>query len=202
MKLIFNEAQIRTTTDELTFSINKMMSRTPSIVYFKFYGYTIRDVLISEYKSNKWVVTTQYNAYSEKFDAVTLEGYDYTDLDHFVIELYLIGITSENPLYFNQVQLNEGDLKPYHTPNYDRNQDGEKIEVGFFNSLYVNLYDSSNNFLQIIRPSKETFSNQELTPSQCTILAPHLENESEFDNPIALLYEYIYQIEQVIGVEK
>lgn len=198
-KLTFQETQIRTSEENLTFTIGKIKSRTPSVVYFKFNGYDLHNTLICEHTSDRWVITTEYVSHSETFAAVT-EGtsYTYADLDHFQIELYLIGVSSENPIYFNHVQLNTGDEKPYHLPNETQ----EDIQIGFTKCSYVNLYDNSNNFLQIIRPNHESLSTETLTNSQCTILAPHLENESEFDNPVALLYEFMYQTEQVIGVEK
>ena len=194
-------AQIRVSDEELTFTINNIKSRTPSVGYFKFYGFDYRKNKILEYTSPRWVITTEY---SQKYNTFNIKNLlqqtnkEPEDLDHFYIELYLLGIDSENPLYFNRLQLNDGELKDYHTPNEHINE----IEIGFNENSFVNLYDSSDNFLQIIRPYHESFKTTELSTSQVTILAPHLENETSFDNPIALFYEYMYMSEQKIGVEK
>lgn len=197
-KLTFPVTQIRTSNNQLTFSIGKIKSRTPSVIYFKFYGYDLHKTLITEYTSNRWVITSEYTKQYETFELDFEEGYESGDLDTYQIELYLIGIDSENPLYFNHLQLNIGEDKEYHVPN----ESLQNIAIGFNNTSYVNLYDNSDTFLQIIRPQHEGFSTIQLTPSQCTILVPHLPNESEFDNPVALFYEYMYQTEQIIGVEK
>ena len=197
-KLTFPKTQIRANTDELTFSIGKIKSRSPSIVYFKFYGYDLHDTLIATHTSNRWVITTEYTRQYETFDLTFTTGYGVADLDTYKIELYLLGIDSENPLWFNELQLNTGGDKDYHIPNEEK----QNIQIGFNNNSYVNLYDTSETYLQIIRPVHTDFTTSELSKSECTILAPHLPNESEFDNPTALLYEYMYQTEQIIGVEK
>jgi len=197
-KLTFKRTQIRVNEDTLTFSIGQIKSRTMSVVYFKFKGYDLRNTLISEYTSNRWVITS---AYSLKYDTFTIPlntGYTVEDIDTCVIEMYLIGIDSENPLYFNKIQLNEGEYKEYNKPNDAKNN----VAVGFHTNKYVNLYDTSENFLQVIRPNGEAFTTETLTPSKTTILAPHLPNESTFDTPTAIFYEYMYMTEQVIGVEK
>lgn len=197
-KLTFPITQIRTSDNKLTFSVGKIKSRTPSVVYFKFYGYDLHKTLITEYTSNRWVITSEYTKQYETFDLEFENGYVGDDLDSYQIELYLIGIDSENPLYFNRLQLNIDEDTEYHVPN----EELQNIQIGFNKNSYINLYDSTDNYLQIIRPSHEGLTTELLTPSQCTILAPHLPNESEFDNPVALFYEYMYQTEQIIGVEK
>lgn len=197
-RITLPRTQIRTSTEDLTFSIGKIKSRTPSVVYFKFYGYDLKNHLITTYTSSRWVITTEYTQKYEEFTLSMRTGYSIEDLDTFKIEIYTIGITSENPLWFNRLQLNTDGLKEYHKPNDEK----QNIDIGFHNCSYVNLYDDSENFLQVIRPHHENFTTETLTKSQYTILAPHLANESEFDDPVALLYEYMYQTEQVIGVEK
>lgn len=193
-KITFPMTQIRVNEEQLTFSIGKIKSRTPSVVFFKFYGYDYRNNLIEEHTSNEWIITDNY---SLKYETWTLTP-NPVEIDHYNIELYTIGIDSENPLYFNRLQLNEGEYKEYHQPN-DAITD---VKIGFKTTSYANLYDSSETYLQIIRPNHEDFTTNELTKAQVTILAPHLENETSWDNPIALFYEYMYQTEQKIGVEK
>lgn len=193
-KLTFIEAPIRVSDDKLTFLIENIKSREISVLYFKFYGYDVHSILIEEYTSSRWVITPEYSKKSETWDLTASPK----ELDHYVIEMYLLGVNSENPLYMNHLQLNEGEELEYHKPNDTR----KNVSVGFFNNQTINLYDLSENFLQIIRPYKEGLTTEELSKSQMTILAPHLENETEFDDPAALFYEYMYMVEQIIGVEK
>lgn len=196
--------QIRVNDDDLTFSIGHIKTRNqPAVIYFKFYGFDYHKTLIAEYTSDRMVVTTEYQQLYKTFQ-VPYEGTPtptshYSDLDHFYIELYMIGVDSENPLYFNHVQLNQGDkLLDYHKPN-DAIQN---VTVGFHNNKYINLYDESEVFLQIIRPNGEDITTEKLTKSQMTIIAPHLPSESTFDDPVNLFYEFMYMTEQRIGVEK
>lgn len=212
-KLTFPETQIRVSDEELTFSIGKIRSRTPSVVYFKFYGYFYRGTSpIIEYTSPRWVISTNYtlkyhtfnikeildNASQELLNELGVSKLTVSDLDHYFIELYTIGIDSENPLYMNRLMLAEGDNVDYHKPN------DEKIDVklGFHQNYSLNLYDKTDIYLQIIRPHREDMTSTTITPSKVTILAPHLPNESSWDNPDSLLYEYMYQTEQRIGIEK
>ena len=197
-KLTFPKTQIRMTDDDLTFTIGNIKSRQPSVIYFKWYAYDIHGTLISEYTSGKLVVGTEYAMVQENFTPTYLEDNTMEDVDSYSMELYLLNITSENPLWFNKLQLNFGEFKEYHQPN-DLILD---IQVGFNKNSYINLYDTTDNFLQIIRPNHEDLSTTELTKSKYTILAPHLPNESEFDSVSNIFYEYMYMTEQKIGVEK
>ena len=192
-KLTFVNSQIRVDDSQLTFSIGKIKSRVPSVLYFKFYGYDVRNTLIEEYTSNKWVIDTNYSLQYETF---TISNP--TQIDNFTIEMYLYNINSENPLYFNHIQLNSEEYKDYHQPN----EAISNVEIGFNRNSYTNLYGTTDEYLQIIRPNQDKFSTIELTPSQVTILAPHLPNETSYDDPVALFYEYMYQTEQTIGVDK
>lgn len=199
-KLTFKEAPIQLNEDELTFSIGKIKCRTVAVVYFKFYAYSVRGLQIVEYTSPRWVITEQYVQKSSTFTVsdYLAENYDIEDLNTYKIEMYLININSENPLYFNHLQLNEGELKDYHQPN----EAITDVSIGFKNNSYVNLYSNDETFLQVIRPRHEAFSTTELSSSQMTILAPHIEHENNFDDPLSLFYEFMYQTEQIIGVEK
>lgn len=197
-KLTFPQQQIRVYDNTLTFSIGNMRSRTPCVVYFKFYAFDLYKNIIAEYTSPRWVVLPEYNRYVETFDLTFINDKDSGDMDSYQIELYTVGVTSENPLYFNRIQLNSGEDKPYHQPN-DAIID---VPIGFLNNSYINLYDESDTFLQIIRPYHEELTTSTLKPAQVTVLAPHLPFETEFDNPVKIFYEYMYQIEQRIGVEK
>ena len=199
--LTFPRTEIRIDENLLTFSIGKIKSRMPSVLYFKFNGYDLRGNLITEYTSNRWAITTEYSRQATTFELTfnTINNIQQTvaDLDTFEIQLYLLGVDSENPLYFNELQLNKGEDTEYHQPN----SAVKDVPIGFNHNNYANLY-SGDNYLQIIRPYKDDITSNQLLRSQKTIIAPHLPNESEFDNAVALLYEYMYQKEQIIGVEK
>lgn len=194
--LTFPVTPVKLDSDELTFSIGNIKSREPSVVFFKFYGYDIHNNLIETYTGDRWVILDHYQEHYETWNL----SVEYEEIDHYYIELYLIGINSENPLYFNHLMLTDKEYEAgeWHQPNDVIND----VKIGFKNNIFVNLYDLSDNYLQIIRPNKEDLTTSQLLPSQTTILAPHLENESEWDNPVKVFYEYMYQIEQRIGVEK
>ncbi len=201
--IIPSPQQIRVTDDDLTFSIGHIKTRNnPAVIYFKFYGYDYHRNRIAEYTSERMVISTVYNEKYKTFQVPyrTIDGSTnhYSDLDHFYIELYVLGVDSENPLYFNHMQLNQGEYKEYHKPNDELNN----IKIGFNNNSYVNLYNESEVFLQVIRPNREDFTTETLTGSQMTILAPHLPSESVHDDPLKIFYEFMYMTEQRIGVEK
>ena len=195
--------QIRVNDDDLTFSIGNIKTRNnPAVIYFKFYGFDYHKNLIAEYTSDRMVVTTEYQQLAQTF-TVPYEGTPtptshYSDLDHFYIEIYVFGVDSENPLYMNHLQLNQGELLDYHKPNDMK----PNVSVGFYRNSSINLYDDSEIFLQVIRPNKEDITTESLTKSQMTILAPHLPYESTFDDPVNLFYEFMCMTEQRIGVEK
>lgn len=195
--------QIRVNDDDLTFSIGDIKTRnSPAVIYFKFYGFDYHKNLIAEYTSDRMVVTTEYQQLYKTFKVPynEIEGSTthYSDLDHFYIEIYMFGVDSENPLYMNHLQLNQGDLLDYHKPNDEKTN----VSVGFYRNSYVNLYDDSEVFLQVIRPNKEDITTSSLTKSQMTIIAPHLPDESTFDDPLNIFYEFMCMTEQKIGVEK
>lgn len=195
--------QIRVNDDDLTFSIGNIKTRnSPAVIYFKFYGFDYHKNLIAEYTSDRMVVTTEYQQLAQTF-TVPYEGTPsptaaYSDLDHFYIEIFMFGVDSENPIYFNHLQLNQGELLDYHKPNDMK----PNVSVGFYRNSSINLYDDSEIFLQVIRPNKEDITTESLTKSQMTILAPHLPYESTFDDPVNLFYEFMCMTEQRIGVEK
>lgn len=197
-KLTFPKTKISITQNTLTFYIGHIKSRLPSILYFKFYGYDLKNNLISEYTSDRWVITTEYTEQYETFTVPFTTDKNVEDLDTYQMEVYLIGVDSEKPLYMNKLQLNEGDKIEYHTPNEEQTD----VQIGLRNTLFANIYNNNGNFLQIIRPNQESFTLKKLTPSKTTILAPHLDSEPDIDNATAIFYEYMYQKEQVIGVEK
>lgn len=207
------ETQIRVKDDYLTFSIGQVRSRTPSVMYFKFYGFYHKGTSpIIEYTSPRWVISPEYTLKYDTFNIkeildnvsstilteLGVTSLSPTDLDHYYMELYTIGVDSENPLYMNHIMLAEGDNVDYHQPN-DKKAD---VKIGFHQNYYINLYDNSDTYLQIIRPNREEMTSTTITPSKTTILVPHLPNESSWDNPMNVFYEFMYQTEQRIGIEK
>ena len=63
----------------------------------------------------------------------------------------------------------------------------------------MNLYQ--NHFLIIIqkinlRPNKKAFSTDMLNKNDITVLAPHLDNEEDIDNPQNIVAEFLNQYEQ------
>ena len=195
---IHEKIQIRATQNQLTFSIGNIKCRNQAVVYFKFYGFDYHNNLITEYTSDKWIITNVYELQYETFALEFINDKTIDDLDNFYMEIHTLGIDSENPLYFNKIQLNQGEYKEHHIPN----EEIENVNIGFHKNSYINLYGDDDIFLQVIRPNREGLSTEQLTSSQMTILAPHLPNEPKWDDPVAVFYEFMYMHDQKIGVEK
>jgi len=190
--LKFPKTQIRFESDEITFSINHIKSRLTSVLYFIFHCYDKTDTEIHTYVSPRWVIDTEYKRRTRTFTIPQ------TIVDRTLstrIELVAIGINSENPLYFTECMLNEGEDIGYHIPHQQVNK-----TVGLLNSRYVNLYDKEGNFLQVIRPQGDRISTNKLDKSTCTVLAPHFFEESDIDDPINIFMEFINQTDQRIDV--
>jgi len=179
--------------NKLTFSISHIKSREVSTVYFIFTSYDMHENLIYTYNSERWVVDDTYSKCSTTFDIPTdvME-----DSAYYQIELVCAGLSSENPLYFNQVMLNEGEEMDYHTPS----EQIDSMQVKFNKNSYANLYTPNGNSLQVIRPKRDKFLTNQLTKSNCTVLSPHLFNEKDIDNPVNVFLEFINQTEQRIDV--
>ncbi len=207
-KIIFPKTQVRLEDDTLTFVIgNIKMRNKPGIVYYKFYGYNIAGKEIFQFESKKEIIGTTYTSLyapipdPENPDAekpYTFQVDNYTKIDSYVIELYIAGATSENPVYMNHLMLTNNEYLDYHEPLESK----KKVDIGFKNSNYVNLYTEHEEYLQVIRPNMDLFTSEVLTHSQKTILVPHLPNESEYDNPSSIVYEYMLMNEQKIRIEK
>lgn len=180
------------TDEEITFSINYIKSRLTSVLYFKLHCYNRSETEIYTYTSPRWVIDTVYSRRSRTFTIPEniLEQTYFTR-----IELVAVGITSENPLYFSECMLNEGDDIGYYSPNEHIN-----YSVKFQNSRYVNLYNQDGNFLQVIRPQGDSIDTNKLLKSTCTVLAPHFFDEEDIDDPVNIFAEFINQTEQRIDV--
>lgn len=190
--LKFPRTQILFNEDEITFSINHIKSRLTSILYFLFYCYDKTGTKIYTYTSPRWVIDTEYSRRSHTFNIPTdiVDATAYTQ-----VELVAIGITSENPLYFTECMLNEGEDIGYHQP-----QEQIVRTIGLHNSRYVNLYNADGNFLQVIRPQGDQMATNKIDKSTCTVLAPHFHDEEDIDDPINVFLEFINQTEQRIDV--
>ena len=91
------------------------------------------------------------------------------------------------------------DETDYHIPNEMQ----QNLNIGFVKNSYVNLYSTDGVYLQVIRPDKSPITtNSILRTDLYTILAPHIEAETDWDNPINLFYEVMNQKEQTINIEK
>ena len=198
----FPKKRINFTEDTLTLSINHIKSRVTSVLFFKLklYGSDGLDddaTPIYTYTSPRWVVDESYRRRTRTFDLPT----DINESTYYYkLEFVAIGISSENPLYFAEVMLNEGEDATYHPPNEAIDPKTGGVAVGLFNSRYANLYDDTGNFLQVIRPDGTDFSTNLLTACACTVLSPHFAEESDIDNPINVFMEFINQKEQIIDV--
>lgn len=178
---------------ELTFSINHIKSREISTLYFYLKLYDYDDTLIYEYESDRWIITPTYQ-HKETLFNIPQEMLD--GAVKYQLEMVAVGISSENPLQFNEVMLQEGEFISYHVPS----EVSVDWEVKFNKNSFANMYSDNGVFLQVIRPLKDSFFTNRLTKSECTVLAPHLFDEPSVDNPIAVFLEFINQTEQRIDV--
>lgn len=182
---------------ELTFLINRVRSREPSVLYSKFHFYDKNKGLIKTITNERWVIDYEYSSVHTTFEVdetVLHKSYYYQ------IELTALGNSSENPLFMQGLMLKTGELESdgYHKPS----DITENLVVKFINNKYVNLYNNRNDdsYLQVIRPTGTEFTTSLLTESECTVLAPHFEDEPSTDSPINVFLEYINQTEQRIDV--
>ena len=181
-------------TSRLTFTIGKMRSVGVCIVKPILKLYTIKKEEINTYKGKQWVVANTYQKYTNTFN-ITEEELHQTS--YIQIKLEIIGITSDYPIYFNNLMLNEGDYTDYHQPN----ESLDETSIYFINNFFVNLYTKNEeSFLEIIRPNYDNFTTKTIKRSKCTILAPHLLNEDAINSSENLSLEYMNMNEQVIEI--
>lgn len=199
--LYFPKFQKNFDSEDVIFSIGNIKSRAPSVIYMKCHCYDLHDdeILVSNnpvHVSERFVVTPSYQTYIEKFEipeAILEQTFKIS------IELVLLGLTSEIPLYFNEVMFEVGlEHTEYHKPN----DAFERVDIRFNNNNYAVLYDIYGNGLQVIRPEHKDFNTKELTACKYTILAPHLADEPKTDTPSNLMQEFINQTEQYINIKK
>lgn len=198
--LRFQKFQKNITKEIVVFSIGNIKSRTPSVGYFILHCYDVHgdEILVNNapvYTSNRFVITSSYREYLQEFE---LEEDVLHDTFKFQFELVFIGVTSENPVFFNRVMFEEAPHTVYHKPEeaYD------KAAVRFMNNNYVELFKQDGTSLQVIRPNRDDFNTDYITKSEATILAPHLPNEPVTDTADKLMMEYINQTEQSISYKR
>ena len=214
---------------ELTFSITHLRSRRPSIMYFilHLYGMDCQksvddetdeflysdEILVNDkpiYTSPRTVVGTAYGdepSFIESFTIPTSYVMNNKTRDvledtiYYMVEIRTLGVDSENPMYFNKLMLQEGDINKYngyHDPQEMTNS--HSIELVDGGNMYANLYDLEGNYLQVIRPNRESFNTNNLNKADYTILAPHFEVEDDVDNHVSVFLEAMNQTEQRIDV--
>ena len=192
-RIIFDKQKVEFSDTELTFSIGHIKSRNVSAVYFVMNLYDFEENLIHQYISDRWIIG---QAYVRKHTTFTIPQEIINKAFYMQMELNAVGVSSENPLYFNEVMLNEGEYKKYH----DNSKKKKSIKIKFNKSSYANLYNEDGKFLQVIRPAQGDIFTNKITASEVTVLAPHLEDEEYEDSPVNLFFEYINQREQRVDV--
>lgn len=197
-------------TDKLRFTINHIKSRIPSVLYFIFHCYDITntEILVDGeplFTSPRGVIGSLYSEGSDfnpdYTEVITIpDSVEVNDIVYVQLEIRTLGVDSENPLYFAEMMLEEGDdpYDGYHEPYEMEKMNSHSIELT--DNMYANLYDNEGNYLQVIRPKKEPFNTNKLDKAQYTILAPHFAEEDEVDRHIAVFLEAMNQTEQKIDV--
>ena len=186
---------------ENSFTINYMKSRVPCVFYFKVHCYDLKGDEIKKgsdavYISQRMLIDATWTSYSKTFNFTEAE---LNNLKEIQIELRFIGVDDDNPVYFTECMLLN---KEFDGTFYETNQRDEEAEIGFVNTRYANLYfTSDDDYLQVIRPLGTSFTTDNLEKSECTVLAPHLVGETEWDKPVNLYMEFINQTEQTTNIK-
>ena len=201
IKILFPTINNGFTGEEITFAINQMKCRTLAVVYFKLHCYDLNDneILVNNdavHIGERWVVDSDYSSYVSTFD---LDKEILLDTKKLQLELRLIRVNDDNPLYMSEIMLKNGSFTEYHSPNEAMNESS----IEFINNSYANMYSNNQegDYLQIIRPTKTPFTTQNLTRATETVLAPHLVGETEHDKPQNIFMEYINQTEQFTNIK-
>ena len=199
-----------------TFVINQMKCRTVSVVYMILHCYNLNDEEILTdcepyYIGERWVVDETWSSYIEEIqvldDSETTPTGKYIPKDialrikDIQIELVLINVDDDNPLYFTECMFLNKEYDPtegYHAPE----EAVIEASVEFVNNSYANLYNRNGDYLQVMRPAdKASFLTTKLTKNECTVLAPHIVGEDKVDKPENLFLEFLYQTEQTVNIK-
>ncbi len=194
--ILFPQSKNNIENNTVTFVIGSMKCRTYAVVYFILHGFDNHHNEIYSvgnkplHTSSRWVVDESYSEYVEEFN-VSDSVLD--DLAFIQIELIAIGVDDDNPLRFTQCMLTDDMYTSYHAPN----EAVSFAEIKLLNIPYAELYNNRfDGFLQVIRPNKKAFSTDMLNKNDITVLAPHLDNEEDIDNPQNIVAEFLNQYEQ------
>lgn len=184
----------------LTFVIGNMKCRTYAVVYFVLHAYNNRgDEIYSVgnkpiYTSKRWVVDESYRQYIEEFSVTDKQLKQFAFIQ---IELVAINVDDNNPLWFTQCMLTDDVFFAYHAPNEAK----AESEVNLINNCYADMFIThSDSYLQIIRPSKKSFTTNKLTKNDITVIAPHLADEPQVDKSSNLLMEFLNQKEETTNI--
>lgn len=191
-----------TLKDEFTFTINKLKCREGglAVVYYKLHLWNLdgEEVMTNNdsfYIGKREVIGEVWKSYHDTFiiDEEILNAIKYIQ-----IEIRFILTDDDNPIYFSELMLQNGEFTEYHSPN----EEMKEAVIGFNNNSYANLYDDDKgDFLQIIRGDRVPFTTKVLSKAQNTVLAPHLVGEPLLDRPDNLFIEYINQKEQTTNIK-
>lgn len=181
---------------ELTFYVEKMRADDMAMVrpYLKLFNGKTNADIITTLNSDWWVVGSEYDEHSFKY-TITEEQLNATAF--FKVGMIVDGMHFKNKLYFNHMQLAEGDVTSYHQPV----ESIPKTDIKFTSNFYANFYTTDDDrYLQVIRPYYNNMDTETITRSKVTVLAPHLMNEDDIDSPSNIGLEFMNSYEQVIEI--
>ena len=184
----------------VSFAINYMKCRTVAVMYYILHAYDYDDteILVENapfHIGMRWAVDETWSSY---VDEVELSESDLKEVAKIQLELVLINVDDDNPIYFTELMLMNGEFEHYYEPD----EAFVEAEIGFINNAYVNMYKNNvDRYLQIIRPTRTPFTTSTLSKSGYTILAPHLNGENPNDKPQNLFMEFINQTEQTTNIK-
>ena len=188
--------------DIFTFTINKLKCRTGglAVVYYKLYLWDLdgNEVLTNDdsyHIGRRMAIDEVWSSYHDTFK---ISEEILNTIKTIQIEIRFILVDDDNPVYFSELMLQNGEFTEYHSTN----EEMKEAIIGFNNSTYANLYDGdSKDYLQVIRGNKDPFTTKVLSKSNVTALAPHLVGETSLDRPDNIFTEFLNQKEQVTNIK-
>lgn len=183
--------EVRFSSDLVTFSFEHIKSRYPCIVYFRLYCYDLNKSHIATYTSSRAIVSTEWKSIALPLNVPQNNHIAFTK-----IKIIFDGADVNNPVYFNGLMFEEGEHDGYHRPN----EIIKAVPINFKDNKYVNLYNTSDSYLQVIRPNKDKIHTDRIDGSECTVLAPHFSDDDDFDSDVSVFFEFANQREQTIDV--
>lgn len=188
--------------DMFTFTVNQLKCRKSglAVIYYKLHLWNLdnEEVLVNDdafHIGKRAVIGETWKSYHDVFyiDEETLNT-----IKLLQIEIRFILVDDNNPVYFSELMLQNGEFTEYHSTD----EEMKEAVIGFNNNSYVNLYDDDNkDYLQIIRGDKVPFTTKMLNKAQNTVLAPHLVGEPILDRPDNLFMEFLHQKEQTTNIK-